>query len=256
MRSVLYQIAFYTVMVAYFFVALPAFLLPERVMLGVARAWTSTTVWLLRVICGLKLEVRGRENIPPGACLVASKHQSAWETLGLLPLFRYPAYVLKRELLWLPIFGQCLAKAGMIPLDRGGGKDALANLIARARAAFSIGKQVIIFPEGTRRPPGAAPDYKLGIVQLYSSCGVSCLPVALNSGVFWPRRSFLRYPGTVIVEFLPPIPPGLPRAAFFRRLQNDIETATERLVAEAQYEDSGVEAQAARAAPAPQLKDL
>ena len=173
--------------------------------------------------------MRGREKIPHGALLVASKHQSAWDTFALLPLFSYPTYVLKRELTWIPFFGWCLMKTGMIPLDRGAGKEAMASLIARMRAALAHGRQVIVFPEGTRRPPDAAPDYKLGIVQLYSNCGVPCLPVALNSGMFWPRRNFLRYPGTIMVEFLPPIPAGLPRAAFFRRLQEDIETATKRL---------------------------
>jgi 1-acyl-sn-glycerol-3-phosphate acyltransferase len=178
------------------------------------------------------VEIRGAGNIPAGACLIASKHQSAWETFALFPPFAFPTIILKRELTWIPWFGWGLIKGGMIALDREAGKEALANLIAKTRAALAQGRQVIVFPEGTRRPVGAEPDYKLGVVQLYANCGVPCVPVALNSGVFWPRRKFLRYPGTVVIEIMPPIPAGLPRAAFFRRLQEDIETATKRIVAE------------------------
>jgi 1-acyl-sn-glycerol-3-phosphate acyltransferase len=199
------------------------------------------------VICNIRLELRGPENIPKGALLVASKHQSAWETVTLLSFFDYPTFVLKRELIRIPIFGWCLLWAGMIPVDRDAGKEALAGLIARVRKALGQRRQVIVFPEGTRRPIGAEPDYKLGLVQIYTASNVPCLPVALNSGVFWPRRSFLRHPGTIIVEFLPPIPSGLPRAAFFRRLQNDLETATAKLVSEAEQKP---------AAPVPQLKRL
>jgi 1-acyl-sn-glycerol-3-phosphate acyltransferase len=253
-RSLIYNICFYINLALYIAIALPALFLPHRVMLGIARSWGRTAGWLLRIICGLNVEIRGIENIPSGALLVASKHQSAWETFALLPLFSYPTIVLKRELTWLPFFGWYLRKAGMIALDRGAGKDALASLIARTRAALAVGRQVIVFPEGTRRQPGAEPDYKLGIVQMYSNCGVACLPVALNSGIFWPRRKFLRYPGTIVVEILPPIPPGLPRAAFFRRLQGDIETATQRLIEEAQRESG--HSPSGRAAPAPQFKDL
>ncbi|MGZ3409780.1 MAG: lysophospholipid acyltransferase family protein [Xanthobacteraceae bacterium] len=253
-RSLIFNLLFYFFVVVFVLIALPALVLPSRCTVRVAQWWGTTTLWLVRIICGLKFEIRGREHIPQGAFLVASKHQSAWETFALFPPFAFPTMVLKRELTWIPFFGWTLIKGGMIALDRGAGKEALANLIARVRAALSQGRQVIVFPEGTRRPPGAEPDYKLGVVQLYTSSGAACLPVALNSGMFWPRRSFLRYPGTVIVEILPPIPAGLPRAVFFRRLQNDLETATNRLIAEAQRE-RGISS-LPHAAQAPQLKDL
>lgn len=232
-RSLVFQILFYLNLTLHVLSAIPAFILPHRLMVEIARSWGRTSVWLLKVICGIPLELRGVEKIPAGPLLVASKHQSAWDTFALLPMFPYPAYVLKRELTWIPFFGWCLIKTGMIPLDRNAGKEALAALIANVRARLAQGRQVIVFPEGTRRPVGAPPDYKLGIVQLYVGSGVPCLPMALNSGVFWPRRQFMRPPGTIVVEFLDPLPPGLPRAAFFRRLQNDIETASNRLAAEA-----------------------
>jgi 1-acyl-sn-glycerol-3-phosphate acyltransferase len=243
LRSATFQVVFYIVTTLFTLATIPFYLFPPKAMVGVAQAWGRTVIWLLRLICGIRLELRGRENIPPGALLVAAKHQSAWETVALMSFFEFPTFVLKRELTWIPIFGWCLLRAGMIPLDRDAGKGALAGLIERVRAALAERRQVIIFPEGTRRPVGAEPDYKLGLVQIYQAGNAPCLPVALNSGMFWPRRSFLRHPGTLIVQFLPPIPAGLPRSAFFRRLQNELEAATAELVRETD--------RARAAAPAP-----
>jgi 1-acyl-sn-glycerol-3-phosphate acyltransferase len=188
---------------------------------------------LLRV-AGIKFEVRGGEKIPKGALLVAAKHQSAWETFALQTLFDNPLFILKRELLWIPFFGWLLWKGRMVAIDRRAGSRALSDMTARACEELADGRQLIIFPEGTRRPAGAEPKYKFGVAHLYEAAGVTCLPVALNSGVFWPRRSILRYPGTVVIEVLDPIPPGLDKSEFFARLQDTIETATARLVAEAQ----------------------
>jgi 1-acyl-sn-glycerol-3-phosphate acyltransferase len=186
----------------------------------------------LRIVCGITVEWRGLEKIPAGACLVAAKHQSVWETFALLTLFRDPTYILKRELLWLPLFGWAAWRARMIPVDRGGGKPALAAMAAHVRDALAAGKQIIIFPEGTRRPAGAEPKYKYGIAHLYGEGIAACVPIALNSGLFWPRRQFLRYPGTITVEILDPIAPGLAIDVFFERLQRDLEAATARLIAQ------------------------
>ena len=188
------------------------------------------------MVCGTTVEFRGLEKIPPGALLVASKHQSLWETFALFTLFADPAYIMKRELMWIPFFGWYTWKAGMIPVDRGKGAQALADMNERARRELARDRQIIIFPEGTRRPPGAEPRYKYGIVHLYAETGVPCLPIALNSGLFWPRRSLRRYPGTIRVEVLDPIPPGLDKEEFFERLQQTIEAATARLVAEGERE--------------------
>jgi 1-acyl-sn-glycerol-3-phosphate acyltransferase len=143
---------------------------------------------------------------------------------------------MKRELLWIPFFGWYAWKAGMIPVDRSKGSQALVDMNACARRELARNRQIIIFPEGTRRPPGAEPRYKYGVVSLYSAMDVPCLPIALNSGLFWPRRSMRRYPGTIRVEVLDPIPPGLGKEAFFQRLQRDVEAATARLVAEGERE--------------------
>jgi 1-acyl-sn-glycerol-3-phosphate acyltransferase len=238
-RSLIFNIAFYGSFVVWLLVAVPTAVMPRRAVLAVAKTWGRYNLWLLRIICGIDVEWRGREKIPPGPLLVASKHQSLWETFALLHLFDDPIFILKRELMWIPVFGWLMAKAGMIPIDRSAGKDALPTMTAALHAALAAGRQVIIFPEGTRRPPGAEPDYKLGIVFLYLEGDVPCLPVALNSGLCWARRGFLRRPGTIRVQFLDPIPPGLNRRVFFKRLRNDIETATAALLAESEREIGG-----------------
>jgi 1-acyl-sn-glycerol-3-phosphate acyltransferase len=235
-RSLVFNLLFYLVLLGYMIVALPTFFLPRRAIIAIAKAWGRTNVWLLRVICGTRVEIAGLEKIPPGACLVAAKHQSAWETFALLPLFADPTYVLKRELMWIPLFGWFARKGGMIPVERGARSQILPGLVANARKALGEGRQIIIFPEGTRRPAGAEPKYKYGVAYLYSETGAACVPIALNAGLYWPRRSFRRYPGTIRVDILDPIPPGLDRHAFFHRLQSEIETATARLVAEGERE--------------------
>jgi 1-acyl-sn-glycerol-3-phosphate acyltransferase len=235
-RSVVFNIAFYLNLLAHFIAAIPTLVMPRRAILSVATFWGRTNLVLLRVICGIKVDYRGLQKIPPGPLLVASKHQSLWETFALLPLFHDPAFILKRELLWIPFFGWYAWKAGMIPVNRGRRAQALAEMTVRARAELGRDRQIVIFPEGTRRAPGAEPSYKYGIVHLYGETGASCLPIALNSGLFWPRRSFLRYPGTVVVEVLDPVAPGLGKPAFSERLQQTIETATARLIAEGKQE--------------------
>jgi 1-acyl-sn-glycerol-3-phosphate acyltransferase len=231
-RSVVFNVLFYLVLVAYLMVAMPTLLLPRWGIIRLAQHWGRVNLHLLRIVCGITVEWRGLEKIPAGACLVAAKHQSVWETFALLTLFRDPTYILKRELLWLPLFGWAAWRARMIPVDRGGGKPALAAMAAHVRDALAAGKQIIIFPEGTRRPAGAEPKYKYGIAHLYGEGIAACVPIALNSGLFWPRRQFLRYPGTITVEILDPIAPGLAIDEFFERLQRDLEAATARLIAQ------------------------
>jgi len=229
-RSVVFNVLFYLNLLLHVIVALPTLLLPYRCLLEVAKSWGRTSLWLLCVVCGIKADIRGLEKIPPGGLILASKHQSVWETFALLTLVDDPVFILKRELMWIPLFGWCLWKGDMIPVDRGARGPALAAMTERARIAVQRGRQIIIFPEGTRRAPGAEPQYKFGVAHLYAETGVPCVPVALNSGLFWPRRSFRRLPGTVRVEILDPIQPGLDRQAFADRLRTQIETATARLV--------------------------
>ncbi len=171
--------------------------------------------------------------------MVACKHQSLWETFALFALLPDPAYILKRELMWIPLFGWLARKAGMIPVDRRAHANALARMTAATRKEIARSRQIVIFPEGTRRPPGAKPRYLPGVAFLYAETGLPCVPMALNSGLFWPRRSLRRHPGTVLLEVLDPIPPGLDRREFMARLQDVMERASARLVAEGQRSVTG-----------------
>jgi 1-acyl-sn-glycerol-3-phosphate acyltransferase len=233
LRSLAYFAAFYVSTALFLVLGIWLLLAPRRWAMEGLRLHGLTSVWLLKVICGTHLEVRGRERIPYGACLVASKHQSAWDTFALIPLFRDPAMVMKAELGWIPLYGWFSHKFQHIFVKRSRGPGALKQMIRDARARAAQGRQIVIFPEGTRRPPGAVPDYKPGFLALYEGLGLPCVPLALNSGLFWPRRSVMRYPGTIVIEVLEPVPAGLPRAQVRTLIQEKIETACARLLAEA-----------------------
>lgn len=226
-RSFLYELFFYswTVSAAFLFLPLLVFRLP-----GLSRVpalWIKVLMSGAKVIIGLDYRVTGK--IPERPALIAAKHQSAWETLIFMLVLEKPVYILKKELLRIPIFGSYLKAAGMIAVDRGGGAKSLKNLISVAKEAMSQGGQVIIFPEGTRKAPGEAPDYKSGIAALYEASGLPVTPLTLNSGHFWGRGFMNKRAGTITLEFLPPIPPGLARGEFMARLESEIEEATGRL---------------------------
>ena len=236
-RSLLFNLLFYVTTALYVVLGSPLLFAPRSWAMAALANHAHFELFLLRHIVGLKLEVRGHDKLPRTACLVASKHQSAWETFALIPLFRDPALLMKRELFWIPFHGWFSKKFEMIPVDRDKGPAALRAMLRETRKRVVDGREIIIFPEGTRRPPGAPPDYKTGVVLLYEALGIPCVPVALNSGLFWPRRSLLRRPGTIVVEFLDPIPPGLPKSEFLSRLIDSIETASNRLLAEAKTKE-------------------
>jgi 1-acyl-sn-glycerol-3-phosphate acyltransferase len=231
-RSLLFNVLFYVTTALFLLLGSPLLFGPRRWAMAALAIHGRFELWLLKTIVGTKLEVRGLEKRPPGACLVAAKHQSAWETFGLIPLFRDPALLMKRELFWIPFHGWFSRKFEMIPVDRDRGPSALRRMVREAKKRAAQGREIIIFPEGTRRAPGAPPDYKTGVVLLYETLGIPCVPLALNSGAFWPRRSLTRKPGTIVVEFLDPIPPGLPKAEFLERLIGAIEPASARILAE------------------------
>jgi 1-acyl-sn-glycerol-3-phosphate acyltransferase len=238
LRSLVYNVLFYVLLIFWMVVAIPTFLMPPWAVMVVAKAWARSSIWLLRVVCRTKVDYRGVEKIPSGPLIVASKHQSMWETFALLQFFDSPLFIYKRELGWIPFFGWYLVKANMIGVDRDGGMRSLMEMARRAPAEVRRGRQLVIFPEGTRRAVDAPPSYKTGVGQIYVNSGVPCLPVALNSGLFWPRRTFMRYPGTLVVEFLDPLPPGLSRKEFSARVSAAIEDATARLVAAARREQA------------------
>ncbi len=191
--------------------------------------WARALLWLMRVVCGLRYRVVMREPLPAGPAVYALKHQSAWETIAFPALAPPISGVLKRELLMIPIYGWYMRRLGMVPIDRAAGGGAIRALMRRAKDETARGRSIMIMPEGTRLPPGRSGRYHPGVAAIYSHLGLTVVPVALNSGLFWGRRSLLLRPGTVTMEFLPPIPPGMERAAFMTLLQERIETASERL---------------------------
>jgi 1-acyl-sn-glycerol-3-phosphate acyltransferase len=231
LRSGLYFAWFLVISVAMHIVALPTLLMPRKAIVWMAQSWSAALIWGLKVFVGLRFEIRGA--MPENGVLVASKHMSMWDTLALYMLLNDPIVVIKRELKSIPFYGWFAAKADMIFVDRKGHAGALRKMTAHAAKAMAQGRSLIIFPEGTRKKPDDPPDYKSGIAGLYTRLGCPCVPVALNSGLFWTGRGgYIKKPGKIVLEFLPPIPAGLPRPEFMQTLEGRIEEATRRLVGE------------------------
>jgi 1-acyl-sn-glycerol-3-phosphate acyltransferase len=211
-------------------VGMPLLLAPRRWVIAWARVWIGFVLWWLRLTVGLTHRVVGLENLPKGPVIIACKHQSSWETLAFTLLFDDIAIVLKRELLFIPVVGWAMARAGNIAVARGDGAAALRGMVRQAKAVIADGRRVVIFPEGTRVAPGDQRPYQIGTAALYRQLGVPVVPMALNSGLFWGRRKWVKRPGTITLEILPPIPPGLSRNAFMETLRERIEGATARLI--------------------------
>jgi 1-acyl-sn-glycerol-3-phosphate acyltransferase len=243
LRSLAFQCLYYLSTILLMLVWLPTLITgPRGIVQELGRQWGRTTLWLLEKICGLKHEIRGLENIPKGAVIVAAKHQSVWDTFTLPIFFPDFSYILKHELVFLPLFGWYLLRAEQIAIDRAKGRKALPQLIAKAKTLFAQNRQLFIFPEGTRRPAGAPPAYKFGVAMIYQETGAPVLPVVLNSGLFWRRHGFLIRPGVAVMEFLPAIAPGLEPRAFFAQLQERLEAGTESLLVEAATKDPAIAA--------------
>jgi 1-acyl-sn-glycerol-3-phosphate acyltransferase len=226
LRSALFLVWFLIITTILSLIFLPVLALPRRATVWLARLWARLTFWGLKVFAGIDWEIRG--TLPRGPVLFASKHMSMWDTLALYLALYEPAIVLKRELLRIPFYGWFLAKAAAIPIDRSAGVSALRKMSDAARQVLAQGRPILIFPEGTRKKPGATPDYKPGVAALYGQLDVECVPVALNSGVYW--TGFLKRPGTIVLQFLEPIAPGLKRGAFMTLLEQRIEGATDQLL--------------------------
>jgi len=228
-RSLLYHVLYGIWAFLMSFAFLPSLILPFWASDFIARFWTRSVYWLLRVICGLTYRVEGMDFLPVDPVIVASKHQSAWDTLFFPYKLEKSAIILKRELFWLPFFGWYAKKYGAIGINRRGGASAIRQMIKDSRKPLSTGRSIIIFPEGTRTAPGEKGFYHSGVAALYNQLKLPVVPVALNSGIYWPRRKLIRRPGVITLRFLPPIPPGLPRDQFMIRLEADIETAQKEI---------------------------
>jgi 1-acyl-sn-glycerol-3-phosphate acyltransferase len=229
-RSYLFLVWLYGTMTFSGVIHAPFVFFTPKAAFSAGRLWTRMALFGARWIVGIKIEIRGKEKVPEGPVLIAAKHQAMIDTILPFLLFPNPAVVLKKELLSMPIFGWYATKMGMIPVDREAHMAALKAMLAASRAAREAGRAIVIFPEGTRQPIGAKPDYKPGVVAIYRDMGLPVVPVALNSGVYWEGKGLMRRPGTIVWEYLDPIPPGLKREAFMAELETRIETASTALL--------------------------
>ena len=231
LRSLLFIIAFYIWSASFAIGLIPLMLLaPRRIVVRSLAIWGQVIIWLLAICCNIKVEVRGREHMPRGPALIAAKHQCMFDVFAQFAWLPYACFVMKKELVWIPVFGLWGIRAGSIIVDRDGHSGALRKMVRDAKDRFAEDRQVMIFPEGTRMPPGVPGQYKPGIAALYRELDIPVHPVATNSGVHWPAHGFLRHPGTIVFEYLEPIPAGLKRGEFMRVLEEKIETASGKLL--------------------------
>lgn len=233
LRSILFNTLFYTNLILQMVLLSPYYFLASRKKaFTIPKNWARSNHWLMEKIVGTTFTVEGLENIPEGGYILAPKHQSLWDTYALLPWLDDPVYILKRELMWIPIFGWYVARQKMIPVDRGARGKVMVKVMERAKQEMAAGRQLIIYPEGTRRPAGAEPAYKYGIARIYRDLDVPVVPVAMHPGLFWPRRKFLRFPGHFKVKILPPIEAGLDPDLFYETLIERLEKVSDELLIE------------------------
>ncbi|WP_418885049.1 lysophospholipid acyltransferase family protein [Aurantimonas endophytica] len=238
LRSLAFNGLFYLNLVAQLLFYSPVFFfVSEATGWWIVKNWARSNLWLLEHVAGIRADIRGKENLPAGPAIIAAKHQSVWDVFAFLPDLDRPTFILKKELMAIPFFGWYARRMGMIPVDRARRGGAVASMIEGAEKAVAEGRQIVIFPEGTRTAPGAAPDYRQGVFRLYEALGLPVVPVALNSGLYWPRRKFIRRPGTIRADILAPVPPHLPRGEFLDRLRGGIEERSTDLLAEASARD-------------------
>lgn len=229
-RSLLFTLWLYLSMPLFAVLLSPALLMPHKAAMGVIKLWARFVLFGLRWIAGVKVEVRGLEHRPNGPALIAAKHQGMLDVIAPFAFLDDACFVMKKELMPLPFFGWFAWKTKMIAVDRAAHAKALKAMVRQTRARLAEGRQILIFPEGTRTTPGEPADYKPGVAAIYRDVDAPCWPVATNSGVHWPAHGFKRYPGTVVFEFLPPIPAGLKRVEFMKQLESRIEDASTALL--------------------------
>ena len=219
-RAAVFALWFYGVTLFYCLLGVPVLMVAPRLALGIARAWVATVFAGLRPLLGVRLVVTGRHHLPAtGPALLACQHQSEFDMLVWIKLLRLPSYVLKEELTRIPLFGNLLQPAGMIPVDRSAGAAALRRLLHDTEAAFRAGRQIVIFPEGTRVPPGTQVPLQPGIAAMAARLRLPVVPVATDSGLCWTRAIFARHAGTIHVAIGPPIPAGTRRAEMLEAIE-------------------------------------
>lgn len=233
LRSAIFQVVFYVSFIVQMIIFTPIyFLLPRKAAYRIPKNWAASNLWLARHILGLTFEIEGMDRLPKSGFILSAKHQSFFDTFALIPSLDDPVYILKRELLWIPLFGWYAAKQDMIPINRAEKGRAIPQMLVRAREELARGRELIIYPEGTRKSPGAPPDYKYGIARLYADLKVPVVPVVMHPGLFWARHGFKRQSGHFRIRFLEPIMPGMAPDAFFRHLIEVTEKASDALLVE------------------------
>ncbi|MEO0465383.1 MAG: lysophospholipid acyltransferase family protein [Pseudomonadota bacterium] len=242
-RSLVFFVWMYGLLIVMGLIWLPSLLLPRVVLMTGIHWYAGLVRWGLRVICGVRTEVRGTEYLPAGAYIYAAKHQCMWDVFMPFLILPDPVITMKRELLWYPFFGWYALKTNMIPIDRGGAAKTIKKMLQAAAGRVKDQRQFVIFPEGTRHPPGRTTGYfSAGTSAFYKRLGVPCVPVATNSGLCWPAHGIWRRPGLIVYEILPPIEPGLDRKALMSQLEGAIEPASDRLLEEGLEEQGRVRA--------------
>ena len=237
LRSLIFDAIFYSVMLVLGILFAPLALWSRGGAVWSIHRFTDMMLWLLRMICGLKTEVRGK--VPTGEVLIASKHQSFLDILMLANVLPQPKFIMKKELKWAPILGFYAMRMGSAPVDRGKKAQAVQKVVSDVEGDRKAGGQLVIYPQGTRVAPGAPKEYKIGAAVIYERTGITCHPAATNAGVFWGRKSNLRKPGLAVVEFLDAIEPGMEVRPFLKLLEDRIEAASEKLLDEAGFDRSG-----------------
>lgn len=234
-RSICFQIAVHLTALILMILCCPLIFAPREFIVAVIDFFLQIMMWQLKVICGLTYEVRGLERLPAGGFICACNHQSTWETVGLMAILKDPAFVLKNELRWVPALGLILMKTQQIWINRAGNLHTAERMLSAATSASKCGRPVVIFPEGTRVSVQGHEPFKPGVFVLYKTLNVPCVPAAVNSGLFWPRKSWLKHPGKVTLEFLEPIPPGARKEEFMSTLESSIRPTVQRLFEEARH---------------------
>ena len=229
-RSILFYVflALWTILMG--IICFPYLFISYQYLRKPVNLWLKGIFKLLQIICNITYEIRGKENIPSYAVLVASKHQSAFETFALFYYINNSIFIHKRQLFFIPIFGQYLKKINMISIDRSEGTIAMRKMLKQTKQKIQQGKSIIIFPEGTRKKPGESPDYKTGIAGIYKESEAEVLPVTTNSGYYWPKHTFVKKPGKIIIKFLKKIPSKLEKSEFLKKIESVIETETNKII--------------------------
>lgn len=231
LRRTVFAAGFYAITLLVAVAILPLLFTPRRWHVEGLRLWATLVLGWLRLVCGIRVRITGAEHLPPaGAAIIAAKHQSAFDTIIWLRELPDPVYVLKRELLSIPLYGWHIRHAGMIAIDRAAGGAAMRDLLRGTRAILAAGRQIVIFPEGTRVAPGERAPLQPGIAAMAAAAGLPVIPVATDSGLLWPARGFPSAPGVVTVAVLPALPAGLPRAVLLDQLATAIHAGSERLL--------------------------